>query len=292
MSTTDLQWQHPDGRRIGYAEWGARDGIPVIYCHGFPGSRLEARLADAAARELGIRLVAPDRPGFGRSSFVEGRRLADWPRDLAALADALGLARFRVVGVSGGGPYAIACGLQLRERIEAISLVCALGELRGDHPTDGMNAAAAASLQFYRRFPSIAHGTYLHAIGPFLKRFPNVIFRILVGHAVAADRAVLERPEVRDAVLASYNEAFRAGAAGPTHELGLLTGPWGLEPAQLRLPVQLWHGEADHTVPPAMGRRHASTIPGVEARFMPGEGHFSLIVRHMHDILASLAGRG
>ena len=113
----------PDGRRLAYAQWGDLLGMPVFYCHGFPGSRLEAHLGDAAARRLGIRLIAPDRPGFGESTLQPHRRLSDWPDDLIALADSLELDRFHLLGVSGGGPYALACGQLIGARIALDSFV-------------------------------------------------------------------------------------------------------------------------------------------------------------------------
>lgn len=288
MTPSDRSFRHPDGRQIAYAEWGDRAGAPVVYCHGFPGSRLEARLGDAAARSLGIRLIAPDRPGFGGSTPLPGRRLTDWPQDLEALADELGLASFRLIGVSGGGPYAIAGSLGLGARITGTAIVCGLGEFSARNPTDGMNAAAAASIRLCLKTPTFARWAYLRVIGPILKRYPELAFRILLGSSTGADREVLADTYVRKTIVASFTEAFRNGAAGPTQELLLLTQPWDIDPRRVDIPVQLWHGEADRTVPVAMGRRHAALLPNVDAHFLPGEGHFSLIVRHMSRILGDL----
>lgn len=278
----------PDGRRLAYAEWGDPGGLPVMYCHGFPGSRLEARLADNAARDLGIRLIAPDRPGFGGSTFLPGRQFGDWPNDLATLADALAVSRFDLIGVSGGTPYAIVSGLTLNERVKRIALVCGLGEYTGDNATAGMNPAAAAAIRLQRHWPRLGHLTYSRLIGPLLGHFPDLVFKFLVGNATGADRAVLADASVRETIVASFAEAFRDGSAGPTCEVDLITRPWDIDPSKLQVPVRVWHGEADRTVPVTMGRRHASQIPHVTAHFIPGEGHFSLIVRYMRQILADL----
>lgn len=288
MSDPEHSFLVADGRRIAYAEWGDAAGTPVVYCHGFPGSRLEARLADAPARALGIRLIAPDRPGFGHSSFVPGRRLADWPRDLVALADHLALARLHVIGVSGGAPYAMASGQQLGDRISRLALVCGLGEFVGDDSTSGMNAAAAAAINFHRHWPRVGHWAYMRLIGPLLRRYPALVFKILIGNGTPADREVLADTSVRDTIIASFAEAFREGPTGPAHELDLITQQWDIDPTRVRQAVQLWHGEVDRTVPVAMGRRLASLLPDVATHFLPGEGHFSLIVRHMGQILADL----
>ncbi len=116
-----------DGRRLAYAEYGNRKGSPVIYCHGFPGSRLEAALMDASAKQLGLHVIAPDRPGYGQSDFQPGRRLSDWPTDIAALLDTLSVPRCSVLAISGGGPYALACAEHLADRIDNVSIVCGLG---------------------------------------------------------------------------------------------------------------------------------------------------------------------
>lgn len=292
MARADHTLLLTDGRRVAYTEWGDTTGRPVVYCHGFPGSRLEARLADAPAHALGIRLIAPDRPGFGGSTLLPRRQISDWPRDLAALADHLGLSRFHVVGVSGGAPYALAAGQLLGDRVADIALVCGLGEFTGEDPTAGMNAAAAAAIRFHRQWPRLGHWSYRRLVGPTLHRFPRLIFKILLGSGNRADREALADTHVREALLVSFAEAFREGAAGPAQEIGLITRDWGIDPRQVPQPVQLWHGEADRTVPVAMGHRHAELIPHVDAHFLPDEGHISLIVRYMRDILAGLTPSG
>ncbi len=112
-----------DGRRLGYAEYGDPDGVPVMSFHGGLSSRLDAAPADGACRALGIRLVSPDRPGMGLSDFQTGRTLLDWPADVVALADRLGLGRFGAVGWSAGGPYVAACGYAIPERLTVGAMV-------------------------------------------------------------------------------------------------------------------------------------------------------------------------
>lgn len=111
----DQQVILPDGRKLAYAEFGRPDGVPVLYFHGAPGSRLEPLLiGDDVLNQLGLRVIAPDRPGMGGSDFQRGRGFSDWPADVVALADALGLGRFAVLGNSGGGPYAAVCAARIR----------------------------------------------------------------------------------------------------------------------------------------------------------------------------------
>lgn len=121
----------PDGRHLGYAEYGDPAGLAIIGFHGTPGSRLMFQLADSAARELGLRLLAPERPGFGISTYQKNRTLASYAADIAAFADRLGIKRFAVAGISGGGPYAAACAALLPERVTALALVSPVGPMAG-----------------------------------------------------------------------------------------------------------------------------------------------------------------
>ena len=132
----------PDGRELAYEEYGDRDGTPVLSFHGGLSSRLDAAPAHDAAVALGVRLISPDRPGMGRSTFQPDRRLVDWPADVACLADALGLEHFAAMGWSAGGPYAAVCGALMPERVTALALLSSsvpidlYGTTRGLTPDD------------------------------------------------------------------------------------------------------------------------------------------------------------
>lgn len=119
----------PDGRELGYAETGDPDGVPVLAFHGVPSGRLGAAVFDAAAREAGVRIIAPERPGVGVSDPLPGRELADWPTDAAALLDALDIDAAPVFGISGGGPYALACGALAPERFPRVAVCCGVGPM-------------------------------------------------------------------------------------------------------------------------------------------------------------------
>ena len=113
----------PDGRRLAYADYGDPAGPVVLECVGTPQSRLPDPVQVTEAEQAGLRMIVPDRPGFGRSDPRPGRTLTDWPADAAALTDALGVDRFPVLGASGGGPYAVACGVVLADRVTRVALV-------------------------------------------------------------------------------------------------------------------------------------------------------------------------
>ena len=148
------------GRRLGYAEYGRADGWPVLFFHGFPGSRYEGRLLDGAARTVGVRIIAPDRPGFGLSDFKPARGMGSWPFDVAELADRLGVGRFSVLGFSGGGPYAAVCGHRLRYRLLAVGLLSGMGPTDAPSGVQGMRLFGQLELALARRTPWMAAYLY------------------------------------------------------------------------------------------------------------------------------------
>ncbi len=151
---TERQLRLPDGRRLGYAEFGAPRGRPVFFFHGFPGSRLEAELAATAAARWNLRIIAADRPGIGLSDRRPGRTLANWADDVRTLADSLGLERFAVLGISGGGPYAIACAARLADRLTAAGTIGGLAPLDRPGATAGMSTLNRLVLFLHLRAPA------------------------------------------------------------------------------------------------------------------------------------------
>ncbi|MEJ2621231.1 MAG: alpha/beta hydrolase [Candidatus Thiodiazotropha sp.] len=277
--------QLTDGRKLAFAEYGDPEGEPAIYCHGFPGSHLEAELFDEAARQCRVRVIAADRNGLGQSDPKAHRELIDWSTDMAALADHLNIERFHLIGVSGGGPYAIACAHQLSDRIEGLTLVCPLGQL--DHPDllKTMQWPAQLNFRSIRMTPWLSHLSYRFAIIPVAQIWPQWIYQMMLTVVPETDKKVLKKPKVRSVITDSLREAIRQGAAGVLDEMALYTRPWNLDLSKIDLPVQLWHGTADTTVPLIHGRSLAEQLPNCETNYVEGEGHFSLPFERMDEIL-------
>ena len=276
-----------DGRLLGYAVYGDPEGWPIFYFHGFPGSRLEAQLADRVAARMGIRLIALDRPGFGLSDFKPRRTIFEWPDDVVKIADALGINRFATIGVSGGGPYAAACALKIPQRLTAVAIVCGLGPLDTPNGTDRMIRTNHLIFFLGRRLPWLAKIS-LWRIAYQVRRNPEGTLRRMIVALPDPDKAVLARPEVKTAMKDNVVEAFRGGSRGAAYELLLYTRPWGFLLQDIATRVNLWHGEQDVSVPPTMGQYQARTIPNCRAIFYPGEGHFSLVINHMEEVLSGL----
>lgn len=258
-----------DGRRLGFAEYGDPSGWPVMFFHGTPGSRVMARFAEAKAWEMGIRLIAPDRPGFGLSDIQPRRRLLDWAKDVEELASALGLEKFTVIGVSGGGPYALVCAGKMDGRVINAGIVSSLApedkvrqKLKVSHRITAMMMRQTKLLTLV--FGLLAWGARKH---------PEIIIKALGLMGFWEERSILSEAEVQITQIDSVVEAFRQGAQATALELRLFSLPWGFKVEEIKIPVHLWHGVADAVVPVSLGRYLADHIPCCEARFISGAGH-------------------
>lgn len=276
---------------IGFAEFGVADGVPLFYCHGLPASRLEGRLFDTAAIRNRVRLIAVDRPGFGLSSPKARFQLDDWPDDVASLADALGISRFSVMGVSAGGPYALACGRKMSDRVQAVGVVCGLGPVYDPAVLNEMKPASRITFSMAQHAPWLLRIIYNPLTVCYIRRHPEVLFAILGSGTCSADRRIFERKGVREILCASWCEALIEGAEGPLSELQRFIVPWGFDPSTIEVPVQLWHGNDDTVVPASHGRLYARSIKAVRSRFLAGEGHFSVSIRYADEIVRTLVAR-
>jgi pimeloyl-ACP methyl ester carboxylesterase len=290
MQKTDCSITLGDGRRLGYAEYGDPEGKPLFYCHGYPASRFEAALLDSVARKAQVRIIAADRPGCGLSDFQPNRRIGDWPSDVVELADTLGVDLFAIVGVSGGGPYALACARKIPQRLTTAGVVCGLGPINESWALRDMLWSRRLVFSLARQTPWLLRLAFTAVFEPVMRRRPTAILSMITRTPVLPDRRVLERPEVGQAVLASIRESIREGPRGILHELSLYTQDWDFRPEEIALTVDLWHGEADPIVPVTHARALMKRLPQVRPVILPGEGHFSLPINHMGSILLALTG--
>jgi pimeloyl-ACP methyl ester carboxylesterase len=275
----------PDGRRIGYAEYGDRGGPLLVYLHGFPGSRLAGQVFDGPARARGVRVAAPERPGMGLSSPQPRRTLLDHARDVCRLAEALGFERFALVAESGGGPYALACAHELAGRLEGVAVVGGLGPVGGAGATVGVAFKERIGYVLAARAPVLARPV-LVPVARWARRWPRQFLRLASWQLEDADRRALAGP-FGDLVAADFVEAFRQGGAGVAHELALLFGPWPFEPGAIRVPVAFFHGEEDRTVSVAVSRALAASVPGARLHVYAFDGHYSLLEREAGTVIAA-----
>jgi pimeloyl-ACP methyl ester carboxylesterase len=275
----------PDGRELAYEEYGDPAGEPVLSFHGGLSSRLDAAPAHQAALDLGVRLISPDRPGIGWSTFQPGRRLLDWPADVAALTDALDIDRFAVMGWSCGGPYAAVCGARMRERITAVGLLSSAVPLELVGTTKGLARDDRILLFLVRWAPRLASALLRVTIGEATERR---LYREIRRSFPAVDRAALEeRGSIVDAV-AFVKESMRQGAAGCLQDYRVFGSPWGFDLREVTVPVQIWEGEEDDTGPPEYRELLLRYLPHAQLSVVPGEGHLSLLQHQAPAILSRL----
>lgn len=286
--TIDRQFKLGDGRTLGYAEYGDPAGKPLIYCHGFPASRLEGRMIAPAAERQQVRVISVDRPGYGLSDFQPERRLNDWPDDICALSDALSIQRFAVLGISGGGPYALACAWKVPMRLTAVGVVCGLGPVYEPWAIQEMKWPARLGFETARRARWLLPAVYGGIVARIMRWRPATIQALVASAAPKVDRKVLQRPEIQDIFVTCARDALRQGPRGALWDFVLYAHYWGFQLQDIDLPVHLWQGEADATVPPSHMRHQAKVLPNGRARFLADEGHFSLPINHMDEIMATL----
>ncbi len=283
---TDRQLTLDDGRTLSYVDIGDPQGKPLFYCHGWPSCRLEAHLLDPLVDSLGLRLISIDRPGLGQSTLQHKRRLADWPADLAAVANALQLDRFLVLGTSGGAPYAAACAHALPHRVQATALVSGLG------PLDSAIAKTLPgplrwSFQLCRKAPFTAYISFALSARR-LKRNPQRSMARRRAVTPEPDRTTLAQPQVAAALIAADQETYRNGIRGAIWEGGLYARPWGFALEAIPGPVHIWHGGRDTMLPLGVAHDMHQRLPHSQLHLRPEAGHLSLLVDEAPRIVAAL----
>jgi pimeloyl-ACP methyl ester carboxylesterase len=247
---------------------------------------LEALNEASTCVAAGLRLLAPERPGCGLSDPLPGRRLLNWPADLAAFADALCLDRFALMGVSGGAPYALACAREIPERITALALVSPCGPSIAAGALQGVAPVHRLMWRLAPLRPRTARAL-ARLLLSMIDRFPGLMLATSAGKMCPADREALRVAPSQVGHMRMLVESARQGVAGPVEDFRLLASPWGFEPEEITMPVKIWHGDADSTIPLRHAEELASRIPNAELVVCPGEGHFLLAAR-MPEIIAQL----
>jgi pimeloyl-ACP methyl ester carboxylesterase len=277
-----------DGRRLAYSELGDPAGIPIFHQHGMPGSRVEHVAEPELYRSLGVRVITPDRPGYGLSDPVPHSPLLDWPSDIEELADHLGISRFGIIGLSGGGIYALACAAAIPDRLTDVVVTGCPG------PMQRPGALADTRFLTHAGVWLGAHASWLLEAGattlsPMVRSFPGFFVDHFNDDVPPADRRWLSMPSVNREAAETLREAFRRGVWGYVQDIRVLARPWRFALQDIRVPVQLWHGDEDMVIPLHHGRYLASAIPGATLRICPGEGHM-LMWNHLPEILMAAAG--
>jgi pimeloyl-ACP methyl ester carboxylesterase len=219
-----MELRRGDGSVIAVDVVGEQDASPVLLCHGLADSRLSADWFGQAARDLGLCVIAPDRPGTGGTDLRQLRCLADWVEDAVLVLDALRADAAALLGISGGGPFAAACAARIPGRARGLTLVSPLG--LPSWPIGGMAAGERLSLGLARHAPAFG-GWSLGRLAALARRWPRLFLRLVAAGLPDTDTRALQQPDMRESFLTSYVEAFRHGSEGVAQDLRVLTRPWG-----------------------------------------------------------------
>jgi pimeloyl-ACP methyl ester carboxylesterase len=277
----------PDGRKLSYAEFGKPGGYPVLYCHGIPSSRLEPLLfGDDVLNQFGLRLIAPDRPGMGGSDFQTHRGFSDWPEDVVFLVDALGLDRFSVFGVSGGGGYVAVCAAKIPERLAKVVIASggwridskAIKEI--DYPLSMMwQVTTHAPILLPIVIKMISKMMNQTPKGGFdqVKAPPNKILP-------AVDHAVMAHPDRISSTQRILGETLKQGTKGPAWDYRLMVREWDFDLAEVQMPLTLFHGGLDGNFPLSLVERVVNGLPRAQLIAYPEEGHISIMVNRFDEI--------
>jgi pimeloyl-ACP methyl ester carboxylesterase len=231
-----------DGRRLSYAEYGDPDGQPVLLVHGTPGSRLYWQSFPGFPFRPDLHLIAPDRPGYGLSDWKSGRTMTDWPDDVVALADTLGLHQFVMVGVSGGGPETLACAWKIPDRLTAVGVMHSPGPPDAPDYFKGMSRTNRFFLRLAARSPWLMRKN-MELVTWMVRRNPAKYVERMTYKFSAPDKAAIAHPKIRETLLQNFVEAFHQPNSGRAYGDDVVLHhalPWGIPLEQIRVKVYLW----------------------------------------------------
>jgi pimeloyl-ACP methyl ester carboxylesterase len=270
-----------DGRLLGYAEYGDPQGKPVFGLHGMPGSRFMMKTFQEAALAAGALLVAPERPGYGLSSPHPQGTMVGYAEDVMQLADVLGFDHFAVLGVSGGGPYALACAYKLAQRLSACAVVSGIGPLTLPNSLQGMVRTNRIMFTLGRLSPTLT--------GLLLPRLIKLSLSSTDKHVQHGTSPVQDlSPEAFAIVVTDQREAIRSGGKGVVFDMKALWQAWSFRIEEVQTRVLLWHGEADNLAPTVLAHYLAAHLPHCQAVFYAGEGHTDPLIKHADEILRNV----
>lgn len=276
----------PAGREVAWASWGDPAGRPLVLIHGTPGSRLDRSADPELYARADAHVVTFDRPGYGRSSAQRDRTILSVADDALAVADAFGWQRFSVLGVSGGGPHALAVGFRAPERLIRLGLAV------GAPPDDLIDPDDLIAFNREARRVALEEGKaglekFLAEPAAHITADPIGVLDAAMADAPEADREILARPEIRALAAESIREGFANGPFGWFDDGWALSSPWGFDLRDVSSPVHMWYGEIDRNVPLTAVRRMAEQLEVASFEVLPDAGHFGWL-DHEERIVRSL----
>jgi len=281
----------PDGRKLSYAEFGKPDGHPVLYCHGSYSARLEPLLVgEEVFRQYGLRVIAVDRPGMGESDFLPNREYTDFTRDIVFLADSLGIEKFSILAISGGGPYAAACAANIPQRISKVVLVSGSWQIDKE-------AIKAIGSPMNLMWQVALHMPFL------LKSVVKIMVKLMSQGPKddydenspptndimpAVDQAAMASPERMTIYQKTLMESVKQGVKGAAWDIRMNVRKWDFDPDEIQIPILLFHGGLDRNMPLAQVQQTANQLHNTRLITYPHDGHISTFANHSDEIVKAL----
>lgn len=263
-----------DERRLSFAEYGSRRGPAIIWMHGTPGARRQVPLeARQYAERHGVRLIALDRPGIGSSTPHLYPDVADWTADLELVLETLGIDTLRLVGLSGGGPYVLAAGATMPDRVHGIGVLGGVPPTRGTAAVDGGVVQIAVHLAPLVSLTRVPLGVALTQGIRLVRPLAGPALDLYASLQPAGDKNLLSRPEFKAMFLDDLLNGSRSQLSAPLNDLLLFARHWGFELADVQVPVHWWHGDSDHIVPLRHGQHVVDRLPEATLSVIDGESH-------------------
>jgi pimeloyl-ACP methyl ester carboxylesterase len=285
----------PDGRSLDLHVQGPPSAPVLVFHHGTPGDGGVPRGMSRVVAERGLRLVTWSRPGYHVSSRAPGRAVADVARDLEAVLDHLEVETVVTAGASGGGPHALACGALLPHRVRAVGVIAGVApyiESAGSLAwLDGMGQGNVEEFDASLEGEESLRAYLAHHVVALREATPAVIVESLASLLPDVDRAHITA-EFGEDMAASFRAALSHGADGWVDDDLAFVRPWGFDLGAITVPTSVWQGSADLMVPFAHGGWLGGAVPGATTHLVEGEGHLSLGVGLLGDILDEVLALG
>lgn len=248
-----------------------------------------AELTDEAAKDIGLRIISPDRPGIRDSHLDPKRTLLDWPPLLRELAAHLQVERFRILAISGGAPYAYVAAWAMPQQVERVAVVSGAPPIAGLDERDGLLPIHRRMLALRETRPALLRALF-HLVRPFAAmKMPIRMRPLLLKFLQPCDANVLRDSRSFEVCFESARQAWRSSAEGVMVDAEIYAKPWGFPLEDISVPIHLWHGKKDRTFSFRFAEQIAARLPNCEFHLVDGAGHYSLPIRHIHEILADLA---
>ena len=277
-----------DGRTLDVRVSGPENGLPLVFHHGTPGAATSLHALTVAAERHGLQVITASRPGYGGSTRHAGRSVADVVDDTNQVLDALGIETCVVGGWSGGGPHALACAARL-DRTLATLVIAGVGpfdavdlDFLAGMGQDNIDEFGA-TLQGEARLREFLDGQRAELVSADAAGVVESMRSLLP----QVDRDVLTDQFGED-VAATFREALRVSVDGWLDDDLAFAKPWGFDLSEIQSPVSIWQGSVDLMVPYSHGQWLSRNIPGVTANLRQGEGHLSVLLGSLGEMLHDL----